>query len=105
MKLTSFTHICREIKDVPIYALYPESFCMKNLATRKVFAFSDSECLSLQMVVGRPRLCKQEESLLQDLVTRSGHLRLLRIHTVSSKVAADDEDAFDDDDDGQGEVS
>ena len=42
MKLTSFTHICREIKDVPIYALYPESFCMKNLATRKVFAFSDS---------------------------------------------------------------
>ena len=42
MKLTSFTHICREIKNVPIYALYLESFCVKNLATRKVFAFSDS---------------------------------------------------------------
>ena len=25
-----------------IYALYPESFCDKNLAVRKVFAFSDS---------------------------------------------------------------
>ena len=25
-----------------IYALYPESFCDKNLALRKVFAFSDS---------------------------------------------------------------
>ena len=24
-----------------IYALYPESFCDKNLATRKVFAFCD----------------------------------------------------------------
>ena len=42
MKLTSFTHICRKIKDVLIYALDPESFCVKNLATRKVFAFSDS---------------------------------------------------------------
>ena len=26
-----------------IYALYPESFCNKNLAVRKVFAFSDSD--------------------------------------------------------------
>ena len=42
MILTSFVHICREINFVPIYALYPESFCVKNLATRKVFAFSDS---------------------------------------------------------------
>ena len=25
-----------------IYALYPESFCVRNLAVRKVFAFSDS---------------------------------------------------------------
>ena len=25
-----------------IYAIYPESFCDKNLAVRKVFAFSDS---------------------------------------------------------------
>ena len=42
MKFTSFKHFCREFKGVPIYALYPESFCVKNLATRKVFAFSDS---------------------------------------------------------------
>ena len=35
-------HICWEIKDVQIYAFYPESFCVKNLAIRKVFAFSDS---------------------------------------------------------------
>ena len=46
MKFTSFKHFCREIKDVPIYALYPESFCVKNLATRKVFAFSDSGLLN-----------------------------------------------------------
>ena len=40
MKLTGFTHICREIKDVPMYALLnPESFCVKNLAVRKVFVF------------------------------------------------------------------
>ena len=26
-----------------IYALYPESFCDKNLAVRKVFAFSESD--------------------------------------------------------------
>ena len=26
-----------------IYALYPENFCRKNLAIRKVFAFCDSD--------------------------------------------------------------
>ena len=30
------------LKIDAIYALYPESFCDKNLATRKVFAFCDS---------------------------------------------------------------
>ena len=30
------------LKIGAIYALYPESFCDKNLAVRKVFAFSDS---------------------------------------------------------------
>ena len=30
------------LKIDAIYALYPESFCDKNLAVRKVFAFSDS---------------------------------------------------------------
>ena len=42
MKFSSFTHFCRESKSVAIYALYPESFCMKNLAIRKICAFSDS---------------------------------------------------------------
>ena len=42
MKFFSFTHFCRESKSVAIHALYPESFCMKNLAIRKVLAFSDS---------------------------------------------------------------
>ena len=42
MKFFSFTHLCRKSKCVAIYALYPESFCVKNLAIRKVFAFSDS---------------------------------------------------------------
>ena len=30
------------LKIGAIYALYPESFCDKNLAIRKVFAFCDS---------------------------------------------------------------
>ena len=30
------------LKIDAIYALYPESFCDKNLAVRKVFAFCDS---------------------------------------------------------------
>ena len=30
------------LKIGAIYALYPESFCNKNLAIRKVFAFCDS---------------------------------------------------------------
>ena len=33
IKLSSFTHICRKIKNVAIYTFYPESFCVKNLAT------------------------------------------------------------------------
>ena len=40
------THLLRafdaNLKIETIYALYPESFCDKNLAVRKVFAFSDS---------------------------------------------------------------
>merc|ERR1712012_1092899 len=31
-----------KLKIYAIYALYPESFCGKNLAIRKVFAFCDS---------------------------------------------------------------
>ena len=42
LTILDFTHICREFVDVPIYALYPESFCVKNPAVRKVFVFSDS---------------------------------------------------------------
>ena len=43
MKFSSFKHFCCESKSVAIYALCPESFCMKNLAIQKVFAFSDSD--------------------------------------------------------------
>ena len=53
-----FTRICREIVDVAIYALYPESFCGVNLAIRKVFAFSDSaralRALGLLLANGAP---------------------------------------------------
>ena len=34
------------LKIVAIYALYPGSFCDKNLAIRKVFAFCDSDHLA-----------------------------------------------------------
>ena len=40
MKLTSFTHICCEIKDVQIYTLYPESFCIKISLPGKFFSES-----------------------------------------------------------------
>ena len=33
------------LKIDAIYALYPESFCDKNLAIRKVFAFCDTDTL------------------------------------------------------------
>ena len=33
------------LKIDAIYTPYPESFCDKNLAVWKVFAFSDSACL------------------------------------------------------------
>ena len=37
-----------------IYALHPESFCNKNLAIRKVFAFCDSACITCICVSIRP---------------------------------------------------
>ena len=36
------------LKIDAIYALYPESFCDKNLAVRKVFAFSDSDSVGFR---------------------------------------------------------
>ena len=39
-----FLHeLVANLKIDAIYAFYPESFCDKNLAIRKVFAFSDSD--------------------------------------------------------------
>ena len=32
------------LKIDALYTLYPESFCGKNLAIQKVFAFCDSDC-------------------------------------------------------------
>ena len=36
--------LCAFVANLKIDALYPESFCDKNLAIRKVFAFCDSSC-------------------------------------------------------------
>ena len=47
LTILDFMHNCREFVDVAIYALCPESFCVKNLAVRKVFVFSDSGYLYL----------------------------------------------------------
>ena len=41
----------RESKSVAIYALYPESFYGKNLAIRKVFAFSDSALMMMNIMM------------------------------------------------------
>ena len=41
------------LKIYTIYALCPESFCDKNLAIRKVFAFSDSADINCLLVLGQ----------------------------------------------------
>ena len=49
------THLLRtfvaNLKIDAIYALYPESFCGKDLAIRKVFAFSDSDLHTVAVTV------------------------------------------------------
>ena len=52
--ISDFTHICRECVDVVIYALFPESFCAKNLAVRKVFVVSDSGPSGPRLLAGGP---------------------------------------------------
>ena len=42
MQTHSLRNCVAKLKTDAIYALYPESFCDKNLAIRKVFAFCDS---------------------------------------------------------------
>ena len=44
-----FCAFVANLKIDAIYALHPESFCNKNFAIRKVFAFCDSALLSLMM--------------------------------------------------------
>ena len=39
------------LKIDALYALYPESFCGKNLAIRKVFAFCDSAQVALRLKI------------------------------------------------------
>ena len=74
-----------KLKIYAIYALYPESFCDKNLAIRKVFAFCDSarhqdnqqhegeglyQCGELRQVEGRARwrtALRKQQSKGQDL--------------------------------------
>ena len=43
------------LKIDAIYALYPKSFCDKNLAIRKVFAFCDSDAHTLKSIEWSPQ--------------------------------------------------
>ena len=45
---------CAFVANLKIDALYRESFCYKNLAIRKVFAFCDSACITCIYVSIRP---------------------------------------------------
>ena len=50
--------LCAFVADLKldtIYALYPESFCEKNLAIRKVFAFCDSAPHLAPLILSAPR--------------------------------------------------
>ena len=47
-----------------IYALYPESFCEKNLAIRKVFAFSDSDFVVVWLQTHQPNSPNQRSYTL-----------------------------------------
>ena len=51
------------LKIGAIYALYPESFCDKNLAVRKVFTFSDSA--TKQSPVGQNAAPRAEQAPMQ----------------------------------------
>ena len=42
LKILQAHLLCAFVANLKIDALYPESFCYKNLAIRKVFAFCDS---------------------------------------------------------------
>ena len=46
-----------------IYALYLESFCDKNLAVRKVFAFSDSGVVNLRVRLPLRHMARQLDPL------------------------------------------
>ena len=69
MKISTFSCICCEIKNVAIYALHRESCCLKNLAIQKVFDFSDSEVL--------PQVCclKTSRIIRNCTLIFSDHLR------------------------------
>ena len=74
-----------ELKIDAIYAHHPESFCDKNLAIRKVFAFSDSDLdmqliallnlsvLGFSFVFHDKAKRTQQENLLQNTAPESFH--------------------------------
>ena len=82
--------ICREIVNAAIYALYPESFCGKDLAIRKVFAFSDSVA---QIRVGKfecnlcQRICRIYSSEL--VICSRTEDRKLRCCTIGRSAAGE----------------
>ena len=50
LKVSGYVQNLANLKIDAIYALYPESFCDKNLAIRKVFAFCYSAWLARKRV-------------------------------------------------------
>ena len=48
-----------------IYALYPKSFCGKNLAIRKVFVFFDSVCRYRAALAAKTRTMKSNAKQLE----------------------------------------
>ena len=60
------------LKIDAIYALYPENFCDKNLAIRKVFAFCDSELSTQPPIATNPHgSIIQRPSALLSYATKS----------------------------------
>ena len=70
------------LKIDAIYALYPESFCDKNLAVRKVFAFSDSEGLRFRF-----RLRFRAMTIITTRTTMTTVTTIATITTMTTKTA------------------
>ena len=65
LKILQSHLLCAFVAKLKIYALYPESFCDKNLAIRKVFAFCGSVVFDIVLVFTWNLLSRRGEEVVR----------------------------------------